>query len=84
MLFLIQNVQNGLFDFTGVIILGILLVLYISNTTRRLHDMGYGSVFIIFFATILNFATIILAVVPGQKGTNAYGPQPTSKNDELQ
>ena len=77
-----DNVQNGFYDFIGLGILLVLLGFHIDTTAKRLHDMGYGNIFLVLLAAFSNVGVIVLAIVPGQNGNNQYGPPPSQIGGE--
>ena len=78
----IDNVQNGFYDFLGLGMLLVLLGLHIDTTAKRLHDMGYGNIFLILLAAFSNIGVVVLAIVSGQNKINQYGPPPSQIGGE--
>lgn len=64
---------------TGIQALGylrlIILAALIPSSVRRLHDLGYSG-WLVIGVFLIPCVSIFLLVMPGEPGTNAYGPNP--------
>ncbi|MBU6500863.1 MAG: DUF805 domain-containing protein [Patescibacteria group bacterium] len=56
----------------------VILIFLVSLEIRRLHDIGKSSVWLC-MALLLGPASFLLALIPGQRGDNKYGPEPPAK-----
>lgn len=72
----ILDAATGLFVFTGLFYLAILLPM-LFVTVRRLHDVGRsGWWMLISLIPLAGLVLLYWMIIEGDKGDNAYGPHP--------
>lgn len=82
---LVTLFPDGSYWIALIVIALFFLVFYLEFggvCVRRLHDLGYSWLpVVLLLIPLINIAMIVLlAAVPGERKTNAYGPPPTSRS----
>ena len=74
----IKTILNFSLYFLGILTTLLLMWISISLGVKRLHDLGHSGWWVVFvYVPYINILyTIYVLFWPGQKGQNAYGPDP--------
>lgn len=69
--------QPAAYVIANLLIITLLLILYLVAAVKRLHDIGLsGWVLLLSFLPSGEALYVSLALIPGTKGPNKYGPDP--------
>lgn len=72
--------QSIIYIFVNLLIIIFFIIIYLSSTVRRLHDIGLsGWVLLLGFLPSGGAIYMPLALIPGTKGHNKYGPDPLER-----